>query len=339
MSKLLKRTVFLSLVFAFPSISIAQDFSKKTINIVVGFSAGGGYDVYSRVIARFLPRHIPGQPAVVVQNMPGAGSNKATSFIYSLAPADGTAIGAVAPGAIVAPLLDPGAGVTFDPTKLIYLGSADSLALTCVTLKSSKVQSFEDTRTKPSTFGAVSSGSSTFDYAWLHRKTSNARFEIISGYPGTSDIALAMERGEVDGVCGMDWSSFKSLRPDWLRDKKANVIVQITPVPNAELNAMDVPEIWKYVDTDRERKIVELVAAQQLFGRPYIIPPTTPPAIAQTLRLAFEKVLADSDFLQEAAKVGLSITAIDGNSVQAAVEKMFAAPRDLVDAARGSIKP
>ena len=148
-----------------------------------------------------------------------------------------------------------------------------------------------------------------------------------------------MERGEVDGVCGMDWSSFKSLRPDWLRDKKANVIVQITPVPNAELNAMDVPEIWKYVDTDRERKIVELVAAQQLFGRPYIIPPTTPPAIAQTLRLAFEKVLADSDFLQEAAKVGLSITAIDGNSVQAAVEKMFAAPRDLVDAARGSIKP
>jgi len=339
MPKLLKCITYGLLAFAFPSLSLAQDFSKKTINIVVGFSAGGGYDVYSRVIARYLPRYIPGQPNVVVQNMPGAGSNKATSFIYSLAPADGTAIGAVAPGAIVAPLLDPGAGVTFDPTKLIYLGSADSLALTCVTLKSSKVQSFEDARTKPSTFGAVSSGSSTFDYAWLHRKTSNAKFEIISGYPGTSDIALAMERGEVDGVCGMDWSSFKSLRPDWLRDKKANVIVQIPPVPNAELNAMNVPEIWKYVETDRDRKIVELVAAQQLFGRPYILPPATPPAIAQTLRVAFEKVLADPDFLQEAAKVGLNITPIDGKAVQDAVEKMFAAPKDVVEAARASIKP
>ena len=339
MQKLLKYAFAGFLTLTYPSLGLAQDFAKKTINIVVGFSAGGGYDIYSRVIARFLPRYIPGQPNVVVQNMPGAGSNKAAAFIYSVAPPDGTSIGAVAPGAIVAPLLDPAAGVTFDPTKFFYLGSADSLALTCVTLKTSKIKTFEDARTIPSTFGAVSSGSSTFDYAWLHRKTSNAKFEIIPGYPGTSDIALAMERGEVDGVCGMDWSSFKTLRPDWLRENKANVIVKILPVPNPELDALGVPDIWKYVETEQNRKIVELVAAQQLFGRPYILPPGTPPAISSMFRTAFEKVLADPEFLQEAAKVGLNITPVDGNAVQLAVEKMFAAPKDIVEGARNSIKP
>jgi hypothetical protein len=148
-----------------------------------------------------------------------------------------------------------------------------------------------------------------------------------------------MERGEVDGMCGLDWSSLKSQRPDWVRDKTMNVLVQAALAPNPELTALGVPEVWGFVDTEQNRKVNELILAQQVFGRPYILPPATPQAKVDILRAAFNNVLQDRMFLAEAERLGLSVAPADGATVQAAVDKMFATPKPVVEAARAAIAP
>ena len=297
--------VGLSSLGSFPAYS--QSFAGKAVNIIVGYSAGGGYDTYSRAIARHMGTYIPGKPAMVVQNMPGAGSAKAAAYIYTIAPKDGTAIGAVSPGAIVAPLLDPRPEFNFDSTRFRYLGTADSGTRVCATLKRSDIPTFDEARRKKTIIGAVASGSSTADFAWLHQKTAGANFSIVAGYPGTAEVLLAMERGEVDGICGLDWSSLKAQRPQWLRDGTMNVLVQAGIRPSAELSKMNVPEIWKFIEGDENRRINELIMGQQVFGRPYILPPGTPEAIVSVLRDAFGKTLSDAGFLADAEKGGLAV--------------------------------
>ena len=321
------------------SANSADLYAGKTINIIVGYSSGGGYDVYSRIIGRHITLQIPGHPNVIVQNMPGAGSGKAASFIYSNAPKDGTAIGAVSPGAIMAPLLDPNSGLKFDPREFAYLGTADSGKRVCATLKSSNIASFADARQKKTIIGTVAFGSSTADYAWLHKRTSGALFEIVSGYPGTAEIALAMERGEVDGVCGLDWSSLKAQRPDWVRDNRMNVIVQAGLAPDPELVKLGVPQIWDFTEGEENRKIVELIVAQQEFGRPYILPPGTPDHQVGILRTAFERTMRDAAFLADAAKAGIAIQPASGEAVRDAVAKIYSASPEIVAKAQAAISP
>lgn len=327
--------VVLSSLGSFPAYS--QSFAGKAVNIIVGYSAGGGYDTYSRVIARHMGTSIPGKPAMVVQNMPGAGSAKAAAYIYTIAPKDGTAIGAVSPGAIVAPLLDPRPEFNFDSTRFRYLGTADSGTRVCATLKRSDISTFDEARRKKTIIGVVASGSSTADFAWLHQKTAGANFSIVAGYPGTAEVLLAMERGEVDGICGLDWSSLKAQRPQWLRDGTMNVLVQAGIRPSAELSKMNVPEIWKFIEGDENRRINELIMGQQVFGRPYILPPGTAEAIVSVLRDAFGKTLSDPGFLADAEKGGLAVEPADGETVEQAVKAVFAASPEIVAKARAAI--
>ena len=327
--------VGLSSLGSFPAYS--QSFAGKAVNIIVGYSAGGGYDTYSRAIARHMGTYIPGKPAMVVQNMPGAGSAKAAAYIYTIAPKDGTAIGAVSPGAIVAPLLDPRPEFNFDSTRFRYLGTADSGTRVCATLKRSDISTFDEARRKKTIIGAVASGSSTADFAWLHQKTAGANFSIVAGYPGTAEVLLAMERGEVDGICGLDWSSLKAQRPQWLRDGTMNVLVQAGIRPSAELSKMNVPEIWKFIEGDENRRINELIMGQQVFGRPYILPPGTAEAIVSVLRDAFGKTLSDPGFLADAEKGGLAVEPADGETVEQAVKAVFAASPEIVAKARAAI--
>lgn len=315
----------------------SQSFSGKHVNVVVGYSAGGGYDTYSRVIARHMGAHIPGKPPIVVQNMPGAGSAKAAGHIYAIAPKDGTVIGAVSPGAIVAPLLDPRPEFNFVSTRFRYLGTADSGTRVCATLKRSRISTFDDARRDKTVIGAVASGSSTADFAWLHAKTAGANFAIVAGYPGTAEVLLAMERGEVDGICGLDWSSLKAQRPQWLREGAMNVLIQAGMQPNSELSKMNVPEIWRFIEGDENRQINELIIGQQVFGRPYILPPGTPDEIVSTLRDAFMKTLADKNFLADAEKGGLAVEPADGAAVEKAVKAIFAAAPAIVEKARAAI--
>ena len=317
----------------------ADYYAGKTIELVVGGDAGGGYDIYARALARHFPRHIPGNPTIVVKNMPGAGSTRAGLYISTVAPKDGTSIAAMMPGAIIGPLLDDKPNLQFDPTKVIYVGTADSGVRVCVTYDSSKIRTFQDAQKQKTVLGASSAGGATRDYAYLHNHTAGARFEVVSGYKGTVDVALAMERGEVDGMCGWDWSSVKSQKSDWLRDKKINLLVQVSLEPSAELTQIGVPHIFTFVPKADDRRVAELVVSQQVFQRSYIAPPGTPAEPVNILRTAFDATMQDAAFLADAEKMKISITPIPGAKVQELVAKLYATPKDFVDRAKVVIKP
>ena len=243
------------------------------------------------------------------------------------------------PGAIVGPLLDDKPDTQFDPTKVIYIGSADAGTRICATYQSSKIKTFEDARSQKTILGATAAGGATRDYGYLHNHTSGTKFDVVAGYKGTADITLAMERGEVDGVCGWDWSSAKSQKSDWLRDHKVNILLQVGVDPNPELTQMGVPELWKYVNNDDDRKVTEMVVSQQVFQRSYIAPPGTPAAQIATLRTAFDATMSDPAFLADAETVRIAITPLSGAKVQEIVQKLYATPKPIIERARQVIKP
>jgi tripartite-type tricarboxylate transporter receptor subunit TctC len=317
----------------------ADFYAGKTIDFVIGADVGGGHDIYARLIARHLPRHIPGNPAIVPKNMPGAGSGRAAAHIFSVAPKDGTTIGAVFPGVVINPLLEDRGQPLYDPTKFAYLATADSGTRVCATFHTSKVKTFEDALKENVILGATAAGGSTRDYVGLLKNTVGMKAELVSGYKGTADIQLAMERGEVDGLCGWDFSSLKSQKGDWLREGKLNILVQMGLEPEAELTKRGVPEVWKFVKDEDTRKVIELVISQQIFSRPYIAPPGTPAEQVKTLRAAFTAALQDKQLLEEAEKLRLDITPSPGERLQDVVQKLYASPKNIVERAKEAIKP
>jgi tripartite-type tricarboxylate transporter receptor subunit TctC len=316
----------------------ADYYAGKTIELLVGAPPGGGYDIYARLVGRHLGRHIPGNPAIIVKNMPGAGSAKAAQFISTVAPKDGTAIAGIMPGAIMGPLLDERSEALFDPTKVLYVGTANSGTRICVTLNGSKIRSFDDARTVSAKFGGSAPNDSTYEYGYMHKRTSGAIYDIVSGYRGTPDMALAMERGELDGVCGWDWSSFKSQKPDWLRDNKANVLLQVSLEPHPELTRMGVPSVLQFVPNADDRKVVELIISQTVFHRSYIAPPGTAPAQLEILRTAFDAAMSDNQLLDDAEKMRVDIEPLSGGKVQDLVQKIYATPKEIVDRAKKAIR-
>jgi tripartite-type tricarboxylate transporter receptor subunit TctC len=316
----------------------ADYFAGKTIEFVAGSDVGGGYDIYTRAIARHIARHIPGSPAIVVKNMPGAGSARAAQYISAVAPKDGTSIGAVFPGVVMGPLLDERAERMFDPTKFTFIGTADSGTRVCATFQNSATKTFADALRQKTRMGSSALGASTRDYVVFKKKTAGASFDLVMGYKGTADILLAMERGEVDGLCGWDWSSVKSQRSEWLRDGKLNLLVQVGLEPDAELTRRNVPSLWSFIKSDDDRKAIELIVSQQQFQRPYIAPPGVPAEQAGTLRAAFDATMKDAQFLEDAAKTRIDINALSGAKVQELVEKIYATPKGVVDRAKELLK-
>ena len=317
----------------------ADFYAGKTIEFVIGSDVGGGYDVYARAIGRYLPRYIPGNPTIVPKNMPGAGSGRAASFLYSLAPKDGTVIGAIFPGVLMSPLLEERTQLQIDPTKFQYLGSADSSTRICITSEKSKVRTFADALRHKAVMGASAAGASTRDYTNMHRKSTGALFEVVAGYKGSAEIMLAIERGEIDGLCGYDWSSFKTQRPDWVRNRTANILAQVSLEPEPELTALGVPTMWSYIKSDEDRKAVELVIGQQVFGRPYFAPPGVPAEQVKILRAAFAATLQDKDFLADAEKARIIIVPSSGERVQELIDKAYATPKAVVERAKELLKP
>jgi tripartite-type tricarboxylate transporter receptor subunit TctC len=320
------------------AVQAADFYAGKNIDLVIGSAPGGGYDTYGRLMGRYIGKYIPGKPTIVPRNMPGAGSGKAASFIYEVAPKDGTAIAGIFPGAVVGPLLDDRMqNVQYKPTKFNYLASADSGTRVCATMKSTPIKTFEDAQKMKTTVGASQAGGSTRDYAVMLNNLAGAKFDVIAGYKGSHPILLAMERGEVSGLCGLDWTSFKTQKPDWIRDKQINVLIQVGPDPEPELTKMGVPEVWKYLKTEEDRKVVELIVAQQVFGRPYIAPPGTPKDRVEILRKAFDSALHDKKLLAEAEKMRLSIKPASGEKVQDLVAKLYKTPKSIVQRAKDAM--
>ena len=187
--------------------------------------------------------------------------------------------------------------------------------------------------------GASVAGGSTRDYVNMHKKSAGAMFELVSGYKGTADIQLAVERGEVDGLCGLDWSSLKSQRPDWVRNKTVNILLQVNLEPEAELTRLGVPQVWKYIGNEDDRKAVELVIGQQVFGRPYLAPPGVPAEQVRILRAAFAATMADKDFLADAERTRIDVVPSTGEQVQQLVERIYATPKPIVERAKELVRP
>jgi tripartite-type tricarboxylate transporter receptor subunit TctC len=313
---------------------VAQFYRGKQINLYVGSSAGGGYDTYARLLARRFSNYIPGNPTIVVQNMPGAGSNKLAAYIYAVAPKDGTAIGAIFSGAILQPLLgDP---VQHDPSKLVYLGNANNEVFLCLTRTDAPVKTFQDAFTHELILGASNEGGSTRDFAAMLNNLLGTKFKIVTGYPGSNEIMLALERNEVQGTCGVGWSSVAPQRARLLDSGLARVLVQLASVGHPELNRMGVPLAIDFARSADTRQAMDLVYSQLVFGRPFVLPPGVPDDRVAALRHAFMAALTDKATVAEAQATQLDLDPLSGEAVQAAVAKAYATPARIIELAKQS---
>ena len=265
---------------------------------MIGFSVGGGYDLYARHLARHIGKHIPGNPTIVPQNMPGAGCLRAANFLYSAAPKDGTAFGTFARTTGINPLLESGA--TFDGTKFSWLGSVTDDVSTCVTWHTTPVKTWQDFMEKPVTLGGQGPSAEPDIFARLFKNVFGAPIKLVAGYPGTNEITLAMERGEVDGLCGLSWSTLKTRHAAWLRDKKINIIVQSSFKKVPELG--DVPLVMDLTKDTEKLQILKLILAAQEMARPFAAPPGIPADRKAALVAAFDATMKDPEYLADAAR-------------------------------------
>jgi tripartite-type tricarboxylate transporter receptor subunit TctC len=310
--------------------SVEDFYRGKTVNMVVGFTAGGGYDVYARVLARHLGRHIPGNPNVVVQNMPGAGSLKATQYVYSIAPKDGSVLATVGRGMAIEPLFSD---AKFDATKLTWLGSIASDTSVCATWHASPVKTYADMLTREFSLGGIGVGADPDTFALITRNVFGAKVKLVTGYPGGNDINLAMERGEVDGRCGWSWSSLKSQK-NWL--KQVNLLVQYALEKNPDLP--DVPMALERAGNDEQRQVLRLLVAGQYVGRPFFSSPDIPADRKAALRQAFDAAMKDPQFLAEAAKLDLEVTPVTGARIDEFLAELYRTPPELVKKAIAAIQ-
>jgi tripartite-type tricarboxylate transporter receptor subunit TctC len=316
--------------------TVADFFRGKQVSIVVGSSAGGGYDAYARLIARHLGGHIPGNPEVLVQNMPGAGSNKATGYIYSVAPKDGTVMGAVFPGALLEPLIGE-VTVAHNPNKLNYVGSANSDIYICFVRSDAPAKTFQDVFTHDVIVGASNAAGTTRDLPVMLNNMLGTKFHIVNGYAGSKEITLAIERNEVNGTCGLGWSGLPTLHPDWFAKKLVTVLIQLSMKGHPELNAMGVPLAVAFAKTDEERQVMELIESQGVFGRPYVLPPEVPAERVAALRKAFVDTVTDKALIAEARNLQLDLDYLSGEELQALIAKLYALPPAVVTRARQAL--
>jgi tripartite-type tricarboxylate transporter receptor subunit TctC len=291
--------------------SIAAFYRGKTVSIVVGSAVGGGFDTYGRLVGRHLGRFVPGNPTVIVQNIPGAGSNRAAAYIALNAPKDGTVVGAIQAIGVTQTLLSD-QPVPHDPSKLIMIGSANSSVFFCVVRSDAPVKSFAETFDKEAIIGTSSEGATLRDYPVMLVNLLGVKMHLIGGYAGSREIMMAMERNEVQGMCGMDWSSFLTQQPNWVSSGFAQLLAQEDLKGHPVMNKMGVPLTISFAKTAEVRDAMELIYSQNLFGRPYIMAPGVPADRVAALRKAFAAMLKDTAVLADAEKLGLDINPMGG---------------------------
>ncbi len=314
--------------------SVEDFYKNKSINLVIGFSVGGGYDLYARHLARHMGKHIPGKPTIVPQNMAGAGSLRAANFIYTAAPKDGTAFGTFSRTTGINPLLESGA--TFDGTKFTWLGSVTDDTSLCITWHTSPVKTWKDFVEKPVTLGGQGPSSEPDIFARLYKNVFGAPIKLVAGYPGTNEIMLAMERGEVDGLCGLSWSTIKGRHAQWLRDKKINLLVQAAFRKEPEIDA-GVPLVMDQAKSAEQTQILKLIIAAQEMARPFAAPPGIPDDRKAALIAAFDATMKDPEFLAEAKKLNMDVAPVSAPALDKLLAELYATPKDVVKKASEAI--
>ena len=329
------RTATIALLAMLPaSFAAAQSpvefYKGRNVELYVGYSVGGGYDLYARLLAKYMGKHIPGNPIIVPKNMTGAGSLRLANWLYNVAPKDGTVFGIIGRGTPFDPILG-GEKAQFDGTKFTWIGSANNEVSICVAWHTSGITKFEDLLTKELVVGGTSSSADTDQFPKVLNGVLGTKFKIITGYPGGNDVGLAMERGEVLGRCGWSWSRVKSTHQQWYDQKKFAVLMQLALEKHPDLP--NVPLITELAKNDEQRQILRLIFARQVMGRPFLAPPGIPPARIEALRKAFMDTMNDEDFLADADKAKMEITPVPGSEIEKLVKEVYATPKEVAQKA------
>ena len=312
------------------------DFYKgKTVEFYIGYSAGGAYDLYARMISRHMGRHIPGNPQVVVKNMEGAGSQRLANWLYAAAPKDGTVFGATSRAMAFDPLLGSRTA-QYDAARFNWIGSANDEVSVCVSWHTSGVTRWEDVLARELAIGSTGTGDDTYQFPRFVNNALGSKFKIITGYPGGNDVSFAMERGEVSGRCGWSWSSIKATRMNWFEQKIIHVLMQFSLAKHPDLP--NVPLITDLAKDDEQRQVFKLIFARQVMGRPYVAPPDVPPARVEALRKAFMDTMADKEFLAEAERAKFEITPVSGDKLTALVADIYKFPQAIAEKAGMMVK-
>jgi tripartite-type tricarboxylate transporter receptor subunit TctC len=299
--------------------AVSDFYSGKRINLIIGYGTGGGYDQYARVLGRFYGEHVPGNPVVVPQNMPGAGSRSAANWLYNVAPKDGTAIATIGQNTPTDQALGA-KGIQFDVRKFLWIGNMIVVNNTLAVWHTSGIKTIEDAMAKPVPIGATGAASPSVLYPQVSNNLLGTKFKIISGYPGGGDINIAMEREEVAGRGSNSWASWKSTKAEWLNDKKINILFQVGPKRESDL--LDVP-LWSELTKDPDkRQVLEVLSGDVAVGRPIVAPPGLPADRAKALRTAFDATVKDPKFIAETHKQKMDISPMSGEELQTVVDKI-----------------
>jgi tripartite-type tricarboxylate transporter receptor subunit TctC len=323
-----------ALTLATPGATEPDLLAGKSVQMIIGFGAGGGYDLWGRTVGRHIGRHLPGNPSVVPQNMPGAGSYTAASYIFNVAPKDGTVLGIIARDAALGPL-SGAAGARFDPVKLSWIGTPTKETNVCIAYHTAAVKTVEDLTQKQLILGDTGPGTGTRSYPKALNELLGMKFKLVGGFPASSDVFLAMERGEVEGICE-SLDSIKIRRPQWIPDKTVSILFQGGAEPDPELKGVPfVPDLARTAD---ERLAIEFLYAGQGIGRPFVAPPDMPAERLKMLRDAFDATMKDADFAVEVNKSKLDLDPEDGEHLAALIRKIYATPKPIVDRITNLIK-
>jgi tripartite-type tricarboxylate transporter receptor subunit TctC len=329
---LVQATIALSLLAA-PGAGaqpVEQFFARKTVTITIGYTAGGSYDLYGRMVARHLGKHIPGQPAVIAQNMPGAGSLKAANYLYEVAPKDGTALGVVVESAALEQALANPA-VQYDAAKFAYIGRVATSNNIFMQWHTARVQSLDDAKRMESSLAGTGPGSIAETVPRLLNALIGTRFKLVSGYPASTEGMLAMERGEVDGASS-SWAAVKVAKQAWLREGKIRIILQTTPERIAELP--QTPSLGEVGDTPEDKQVFALYASGSAVGRSVLAPPAVPAERVSALRAAFTAMIKDGEFIADLQRMNVELEPLPGEQVAELVSRTLAVPAAVRERAK-----
>jgi tripartite-type tricarboxylate transporter receptor subunit TctC len=308
----------------------------RPVTIYVAGTAGGGIDLFGRLVGRHIGRHIPGHPTVTVEDMPGAGGIRAANFLARQAPRDGTALTTFAGGPILEPLIgarNPG----YDMNEFTWIGALTKDVGLCLSWGPSPFKTIDDVRHQVMIVAGTGAGSETDTWPIIINEVLGTKFKVVTGYLGTQETILAIERGEANGRCILSLSALKTAKPDWLTEKKINILLQVGLTKSPELP--DAPLLIDLVKNDDDRRMLTLLSAPSAMGRPFAAPPGLSPSTANLLRRAFAATLADPEFLAEARKMQADISPLSGEDVQRLVAEIYATPRPIVERAKKFFAP
>jgi tripartite-type tricarboxylate transporter receptor subunit TctC len=311
----------------------AEFYRGKSVILGISFPPGGGYDLYARTLARHMTKHMPGNPHIVPQNMPGAGGLRVAQYLYTAAPKDGSMFGTFTRMAHIAPLYDP--TQTYDAAKFTWLGAITDAVSVCITWHTSPVKTWDDFLAEPTTFGGTGPSGEVDIFTNLFKNVFGATVRLAAGYTGTGPAMLAIERGEIDGICGIDWTTLKAQRQHWIKDKQINVIVQTAFRKDPDLP--DVPLIMDLTKDPEKLQILKMYVSSHEFARPFAAPPDVPADRAAALVAAFDATTKDPEFVAEANRHQMEVAPVGGKKLADMLSELYRTPEDIRAKARVAI--